>query len=146
MALNMKTTELVNPAALLALLGAEVEELPAAPAPVPDDAPLAPELDMEPAVVEAAEPAVLVRVAMLMVVLRAMAVPVPMEAAEPPTTTAVVVVVGMVPFMLAMMELTVLLSEAMAELTEALDMDMELVAEADDCADIEPPVTPNWPE
>lgn len=144
MALNMKTTELVKPAALLALLGAEVEELPAAP--VPDDAPLAPELDMEPAVVEAAEPAVLVRVAMLMVVLRAMAVPVPMEAAEPPTTTAVVVVVGMVPFMLAMMELTVLLSEAMAELTEALDMDMELVAEADDCADIEPPVTPNWPE
>ena len=89
----------------------------------------------------AAEPAVLVRVAMLMVVLRAMAVPVPAETAVPPT-----VVVGMVPFRLAMMELTVLLSEAMAELTEALDMELALVAEAEDCADAEPPVTANWPE
>lgn len=125
-----------------------MEELPAAPAPVPDEAPVVPEPEVEEApesvVVDAAEPAVLVRVAMLMVVLRAMAVPVPAEAAVP--ITVVVVAAAMVPFKLATMELTVLLSEAMAELTEALAMDMELVAEAEACADAEPPVTAIWPE
>jgi len=143
MTLSRKHNELEKPAASFELLGAEVEELPAAPAPVPDEDPLEPEPEpeLEPAVVDAAEPAVLVSVAMLMVVLRTMAVPVPAETAVPP-----MVVVGMVPFKLAIMELTVLLSEAMAELTEALDMDMELVAEAEACADAEPPVTANWPE
>lgn len=139
----MKPNELEKPAASFEFLGAEVEELPAAPAPVPDEDPLKPEpvTELEPAVVDAAEPAVLVSVAMLMVVLRIMAVPVPAETAVPP-----MVVVGMVPFKLAMMELTVLLSDAMAELTEALDMDMALVAEAEACADAEPPVTANRPE
>lgn len=141
MTLSMTPSELEKPAASFELFGAEVEELPAAPAPVPDEAPLAPDPEAALPVVDAEESAVLVRVAMLMVVLRAMAVPVPADAAVPPMV--VVGTTSTVPFMLATMELTVLLSEAMAELTEALAMDMELVAEAEDCADAEPPVTAN---
>ena len=138
MALSTKVNEAVKPAALFELLGAEVDVLPAAPAPVPDEAPVP---EAEPPVVDAAEPAVLVRVAMLMVVLRAMAVPVPAEAAVPP-----MVVVVMLLFKPATMAVAVLFSEAMAELREALATDMELVAEADDWADADPPVTANWPE
>jgi len=140
-ALSTNANGLAKPAALF--LGAEVGVLPAAPE--PDEAPLEP----DPAVVDDAEPAVLVRVAMLMVVLRAIAVPVPAETAVPP-----MVVVGMLELKLARIELTVPFKEAMTELTDALEeeyadaieeeeyadaIEAELVADAEDCADAEPP-------
>lgn len=121
-----------KPAALF--FGADVAVL-LAPAPEPD-APLG--LEPEPAVDDAAEPSVLVRVAMLMVVLRLMAVPVPAETAVPP-----MVVVGMLELRLAMIELTVPFNEAIAELADADAMDAELVAEAEETAEAEPPDSEN---
>lgn len=125
-ALSTNANGLARPAALLPL-GAEVAVLPAAPLPVM----LA--VDSESVVVSVVL-AVLVRVAMLMVVLRTIAVPVPAEAAVP-----AMVVVGMLEFKLAMIELTVLLSDMMTELADALAMLAELVAEAEETADAEPP-------
>ena len=118
MALSTSAKGLARPAALLLLPGVEVELLPpAVPDLVPDVALPVMELSDDVSV----ELAVLVRVAMLMVVLRIIAVPVPAEAAVPP-----MVVVGMLEFKLATMELTVWLRDATTELTEALDMATEL--------------------
>lgn len=137
MAPKRTATGLETPATPLLLLGAEVEELLDEPEPEP-------ELPVEvPVAVVSVAVVLLVRVATLKVVLRAMAVPVPAEAAVPP-----MVVVGMLEFRLAAMELTVLLSEAMTELTEAMELLAAVVVEdeAEDEAEAEPPERENWPE
>lgn len=157
MALRTKAKGLARPAAAPAL-GAVVEELPAAPAPVepdPPEVPAALEAAIEPVDDAADEPEVApatapleVSVAMLMVVFLLIGTPVPVLAAAP-----------MEPFAAAMADEMVPLSEVSSELSDAgtttgaMPMAPEVLAgilvvidEDDDIEEVAPPVRANWPE